>query len=195
MMRCGAIAAGLALALAIGGCTGGQEGSASDAYSAEDAVQTPDPIERIRSISGAIPVYQGAEYRPDLSRRDETVYRGRYGPQTEVFTLATPDSFPQVWHYYVTYLAQFRAFDPVVPLPPKNQTWRTIEIPLSHVMQDPFIPGEDLQQAEHNVMLQVIEQPEEPVTIIRYVINPAAPRALVPVVAETESAESVPAAR
>ena len=99
------------------------------------------------------------------------MYRNQYGPGTAVYTLATSDPFPEVWHYYVTYLAQYRGFTPQPPFPPENQTWRTLEIPLNQVMQDPFIPGDSLPGKDKTVSLQIAETEADPPTVIRYVVR------------------------
>ena len=87
------------------------------------------------------------------------------------YTLATDDSFPQVYHYYTTYLAQFRAYPSQPPYPPP-QNWRTLEVQLNQAMQDPFIPGDMLRVTDKQVMLQVAETEAEPKTVIRYIITP-----------------------
>ena len=165
-------------------CTGGQESKASEELaprkngltttSPQPAVsQTPqvDARAALRSISGAIPIYAGAKYRDDLTRRDSVMIKNQYGPNAEVYTLATDDSFPQVYHYYTTYLAQFRAYPTQAPYP-ATQTWRTLEIQLNQAMQDPFIPGDMLKPGDRQVTLQIAETEAEPKTVIRYVITP-----------------------
>jgi hypothetical protein len=179
-----------AAALLIGGallthCTGGQEGKAAEEQTpkkngiaatststTETAAQPPqvDAKAALRSISPAIPIYAGARYRDDLTRRDSVMIRNQYGPNAEVYTLATDDSFPQVYHYYTTYLAQFRAFPAQSPYP-APQTWRTLEVQLNQAMQDPFIPGDMLKPGDKQVTLQVAETEAEPKTVIRYVIT------------------------
>lgn len=42
-------------------------------------------------------------------------------------------------------------------------------------MQDPFIPGEDLDPNGQQVLLQVAETEAEPRTVIRYIVTPAPP--------------------
>ena len=101
--------------------------------------------------------------------------RNQYGPNAEVYTLATDDSFPQVYHYYTTYLAQFRAFPAQSPYP-APQNWRTLEVQLNQAMQDPFIPGDMLKPGDKQVTLQVAETEAEPKTVIRYVDHPEADR-------------------
>jgi hypothetical protein len=169
----------------LSGCTGGQESRAAEeqtpkkngipaTVTATSPVGTPPPVDAkaaLKSISGAIPIYAGARYRDDLTRRDSVMIKNQYGPAAEVYTLATDDSFPQVYHYYTTYLAQFRAFPAQSPYP-APQTWRTLEIQLNQAMQDPFIPGDMLKPGEKQVTLQVAETEAEPKTVIRYVITP-----------------------
>jgi hypothetical protein len=166
-------------------CTGGQEGSAAEEQApkkngiaatttstAETAAQPAqvDAKAALKSISAAIPIYAGARYRDDLTRRDSVMIRNQYGPTAEVYTLATDDSFPQVYHYYTTYLAQFRAFPAQSPYP-APQTWRTLEVQLNQAMQDPFIPGDMLKPGDKQVTLQVAETEAEPKTVIRYVVT------------------------
>lgn len=175
------LAAVLFAAVLAAGCTGGQEGTAAEepapsknGVTAESATPSIDPRKALDSVSPAIPLYAGAKYRDDLTRRDQVMIRNRYGPGAEVYTLATNDSFPQVYHYYTTYLAQFRAFPVQSPYPPERQDWRTLEIQLNQAMQDPFIPGEALQ-AQKQVTLQIAETEAEPKTVIRYIVSPMAP--------------------
>ncbi|HYS53893.1 MAG TPA: hypothetical protein VER58_09065 [Thermoanaerobaculia bacterium] len=170
------------LTAALSGCTGGQEGSA-----AEEQVPKKNPIangtiaaaqpqvdvkKELKSISQAIPVYAGAKYRDDLTRRDSVMIKNQYGSGAEVYTLATDDSFPQVYHYYTTYLAQFRAYPPQPPFPPQ-QNWRTLEVQLNQAMQDPFIPGDTLKPGDRQITLQVAETEAAPKIVIRYIILPA----------------------
>ncbi|MEA2164947.1 MAG: hypothetical protein QOK37_3074 [Thermoanaerobaculia bacterium] len=164
-------------------CTGGQESKAAEEQaprrnsiataSNAPTAETPqvDARAALRSISNAIPIYAGARYRDDLTRRDTVTIKNQYGANAEVYTLATDDSFPQVYHYYTTYLAQFRAFPTQSPYP-ATQQWRTLEVQLNQAMQDPFIPGDMLKPGDRQVMLQVAETEAEPKTVIRYVITP-----------------------
>jgi hypothetical protein len=99
--------------------------------------------------------------------------RGRYGSAAEVYTLATNDSFPQVYHYYTTYLAQFRAFPARDTYPRDDENWRTLEVVLNDAMQDPFIPGAALSGTDRQVILQIAETEAEPATVIRYIVAPA----------------------
>ena len=177
--------AALALAaLLASGCTGGTEGSAAEekapqknpiaTSSAEpNAPPQTDVRKELKAINRAIPIYAGAKYRDDLTRRDAATLRNQYGPQAEIYTLATDDSYPQVYHYYTTYLAQFRAVPPKLPYPPE-QDWRTFEVKLNDVMQDPFIPGDTLRPTDKQITLQVVETEAEPRTVIRYIVTPPA---------------------
>jgi hypothetical protein len=170
----------LSSALLTGGCTGGQESSAAEenappknsAMKQEAQPPAVDASKELKGISQAIPIYAGAKFRPDLTRRDEVMIRNQYGPQSEVYTLATDDSYPQVYHYYTTYLAQFRAFPPQVPYPPERQDWRTLEVQLNQAMQDPFIPGDTIDVNGRQVLLQIAETEAEPKTVIRYIVTP-----------------------
>ena len=115
-----ALPAALLVLVAATGCTGGSESKAADNASAksEQAEAAPanvDAAKAITTINPAIPMYEGAQYRDDLTRRDEVMIRNRYGAGAKVYTLATDDSYPQVYHYYTTYLAQFRAFPAQFP--------------------------------------------------------------------------------
>lgn len=183
-----AVSAVLAAALvaALGaGCTGGQEGTAAEeqapkknaatqtdtAAAQQTQQQTVDARKEIKQISSAIPIYAGASYREDLTRRDSVTVHSQYGPQAEVYTLATDDSYPQVYHYYTTYLAQFRAYPASNPYPPEQQSWRTLDVQLNQAMQDPFIPGDTLSQAGKQVLLQIAETEAEPKTVIRYIVT------------------------
>ena len=191
-MREGVVAASIVAALLASGCTGGKEGTAAEeqlpqknpiaqsetaaqAQPGAPGAQAVDARKEIESIGRAIPVYAGARYRDDLTHRDEVMIRNQYGQNAQVYTLATDDSFPQVYHYYTTYLAQFRAFPAQSPYPPEQQNWRTLEVQLNQAMQDPFIPGESLKADGKQVVLQVAETEAEPKTVIRYIVtSPAA---------------------
>lgn len=173
----------LACAL-LSACTG-QEGKAAEeqqpkknpiaATESASATTAPpvaavDRTNELRAVSRAIPIYAGAKYRDDLTRRDEVMIRNQYGPQADVITLATDDSYPQVYHYYTTYLAQFRAYPAQAPYP-SAQNWRTLEVHLNEAMQDPFIPGDTLAPAGKQITLQIAETEAEPKTVIRYIIT------------------------
>jgi hypothetical protein len=181
----GVMTGALVLIMILSGCTGGQEGSAAEEQlprknpiatsSAAAQPQQPaqvDPKQQLKALSPAIPIYAGAKYRDDLTRRDSVMIKNQYGQGSEVYTLATDDSFPQVYHYYTTYLAQFRAYPSQPPYPPP-QNWRTLEVQLNQAMQDPFIPGDTLKTTDKQVLLQVAETEAEPKTVIRYIITPA----------------------
>lgn len=181
--RAVAAAAGAALALGLTltvGCTGGSETNASEekqpARHAEAVTPTDIDVEQsLKALSPAIPLYTGAEFRADLTRRDEVAIHSQYGPGAEVYTLGTDDSFPQVFHYYTTFLAQYRAFPAQDTYPPERRNWRTLEIQLDQAMQDPFIPGAAMTTAGKRVVLQIVETEAEPPTVIRYIVAPAAP--------------------
>jgi hypothetical protein len=165
------------------GCTGGQEGSAAEqerpAKKVEAATPQPPPVDarqQIKSISKSIPIYAGAKYSEDLTRHDTVMVRNQYGPNAEVYTLASDDSYPQVYHYYTTYLSQFRAFQPGPPYPPQQQ-WRSLEVQLNDAMQDPFIPGDTIKAGDKQVLLQISETEAEPKTVIRYIVMPAGQQA------------------
>ncbi len=195
----GVLIATCVLALALfGGCTGGSESKASDQAEprSAEAVAAQPPVNataEIEKINSAIPLYAGAEYREDLSRRDQVTIRNQYGANARVYTLATDDSFPQVYHYYTTYLAQFRAFPAQETYPPDHKDWRTLEVQLNEAMQDPFIPGEVLDPNGKQVTLQIAETEAEPATVIRYIVTdkPAAPPAPVAVASQNVPVASV----
>jgi hypothetical protein len=164
-------------ALLTNGCTGGTESKAADEKtpvtdSAAPAQPRVDAQQALASINRSIPIYEGAEFRDDLTRRDEVMIRNRYGADAAVYTLASDDSFPQVYHYYLTYLAQFRAFPAQDPYPPSRKNWRTLEVQLNQAMQDPFVPGNALDPNGQQVTLQIAETETEPKTVIRYIVTP-----------------------
>src|ERR1041385_2386055 len=182
-LTCAALA--LTGVFALSACTGGTPGSAAEEKAPQknpivtssgqeaqaQAQPQVDARQEIKSINRAIPIYAGAKFREDLTHRDAVMVRNQYGPQAEVYTLATDDSFPQVYHYYTTYLAQFRAFPAKPPIPP-DQDWRTLEVQLNQAMQDPFIPGDTLKAGDKQVTLQVVETEAEPKTVIRSIVTP-----------------------
>ena len=184
-----------ALVLA-GGCTGGSESKAAGAEKpsreARTSQTTVDARKELSTINPAIPMYQGAQYREDLTQRDEVMIRNRYGAGAEVYTLATDDSFPQVYHYYTTYLAQFRAFPAQDTYPPERKDWRSLEVQLNQAMQDPFIPGEALDPNGRQITLQIAETESEPKTVIRYIVTPAPPA---PVATAAKDGPAEPVAR
>jgi len=180
------VAAASLAALLLAGCTGGQEGTAAEeqapkknpinAPTTASQPQPPAPVDakkELKAISSAIPIYANAQYREDLTRRDSVMIHNQYGPKAEVYTLATDDSYPQVYHYYTTYLAQFRAYPAQPPYPPQ-QNWRTLEVHLNQAMQDSFIPGDTMKVGDKQVTLQVAETEAEPRTVIRYIVTPEA---------------------
>jgi hypothetical protein len=187
------------LAAILTGCTGGTESNAAEEQTppreAPVAQKTVDPAVVLSGINSAIPIYQGAQYRDDLTRRDEVMVRNKYGNGAEVYTLATDDSFPQVYHYYTTYLAQFRAFPAQDTYPPEQKNWRTLEVQLNQAMQDPFIPGEALDPNGKQVTLQIAETEAEPRTVIRYIVTPAGTAPPPPVATASNGATAQPVAR
>jgi hypothetical protein len=180
------VAAGVLVTVAVlaGGCNGGKPGSAAETEipkknpiaaapqpGAPEPAPAVDVAKELKQISPAIPIYADAKYRDDLTRRDSVMIRNQYGPKSEVYTLATDDSFPAVYHYYTTYLSQFRAYAAPPPYP-APQNWRTLEVNLNDAMQDPFIPGDTIKPGGPHVTLQVAETEAEPKTVIRYIITP-----------------------
>ena len=193
--KSGVVVAGLLTLVLASGCTGGQETSAAEEPAPAKSAQSEesakiDTRKTLDSISTSIPLYAGAQYRDDLTRRDQVMIRNQYGPGAQVFTLASDDSFPQVYHYYTTYLAQFRAYPSINPYPRESQNWRTLEVKLNEAMQDPFIPGEALR-GDRQVILQVAETEAEPKTVIRYIVAPAAPAPVATASQDPAAAEPV----
>jgi hypothetical protein len=161
-------------------CTGGTESKAADEHTpvgnepAANAQPQVHAQDALAAINPAIPIYEGADFREDLTRRDEVTIRNRYGPGATVYTLASDDSYPQVYHYYTTYLSQFRAYPAPDPYPPAQKNWRTLEVQLNQAMQDPFIPGQALDPNGQQVLLEISETETEPKTVIRYIVTPRA---------------------
>lgn len=198
--RAGVLGGGFLLTCALlTGCTGGSESNAAEEQRPSRAAAAEqrqvDARQTLDTISPAIPVYQGAEYRDDLTRRDEVMIRNRYGAGAEVYTLATDDSFPQVYHYYTTYLAQFRGFPSRDTYPAEKKNWRTLEVQLNQAMQDPFIPGRAIDPNGKQVTLQIAETEAEPRTVIRYIVTPQAATPPPPVVTASNGAPAQPIAR
>lgn len=163
-------AAILAAAFGLSSCTGGQQTQAGEFEVAEAAPQQPTPRETIQSLHPAIPVYAGATFRDDLTARDRNEIARQFGEPAEVYTLATDDAFPKVWHYYVTYLAQYRGFHPPKALPEEGRSWRTIQINLETAMRDPFMP-DPAGNLNRSVLLQLAESEGHPQTVIRYIVT------------------------
>jgi hypothetical protein len=192
------IAASLLALLLATACTGGSESKAAEEEKpAREAPVAQSPVnakQELAKISEAIPYYSGAQYRDDLTRRDQVMIRNKYGTGAQVFTLATDDSYPQVYHYYTTYLAQFRAYGEDDRLPPERQEWRNHEFPLNQVMQDPFIPGQSLPVQGRQVTLQIAETEAEPRTVIRYIVTDR-PAAATPTAVVSGNVPAQPVAR
>ncbi len=191
--------AALLILAAATGCTGGSETKAADegtpSREAPAAQSNVDGAKAIAAINPAIPLYEGARYRDDLTRRDEVMIRNRYGPGAKVYTLATDDSYPQVFHYYTTYLAQFRAFPSQDTYPSEKEQWRNFEVHLNTAMQDPFIPGEALDPNGQQVVLQIAETEAEPKTVIRYIVTSRGAMPAAPVATAANGAPAEPVAR
>jgi hypothetical protein len=185
--------------LATNACTGGSESNAADGRTSSSSESPASPQvhaqDALADIHRAIPIYQGAEFREDLTRTDQVTIRNRYGPGAAVYTLASDDSFPQVYHYYTTYLSQFRAYPAPSPLPSSQQNWRTLEVQLNQAMQDPFIPGEALDLNGRQVTLQIAETETEPKTVIRYIVTPRPAVTAPPMATASAGAETAPVTR
>jgi hypothetical protein len=198
-----ALPAALLALLVTAGCTGGSETKAAEDRTEQQseaaaAQQQVDATGAIAGINPAIPLYEGAQYRDDLTRRDEVMIRNRYGSEAKVYTLATDDSYPQVFHYYTTYLAQFRAFPSQDTYPSEKEEWRKFEVLLNQAMQDSFIPGESLDPNGQQVVLQIAETESEPKTVIRYIVTPRpspATAAPAPVATVANGGPAAPVAR
>jgi hypothetical protein len=172
----GPAAAAILSTVLLSGCTGGQESTAAEEQLPQKngvnaTTSAVDVRRQLETINPSIPLYAGARFRDDLTRRDAVMIRTQYGDGSEVYTLATDDSYPQVYHYYTTYLAQFRAFQPPPPYPPEQKDWRALEVQLNQAMQDPFIPGSSLPPGAKQVTLQIAETEAEPKTVIRYIVT------------------------
>ena len=68
-------------------CTGGTESNAAGeptpSREAPAAQKQVDTNQVLGEINPAIPVYQGAQYRDDLTRRDEVMIRNQHGPNRQ----------------------------------------------------------------------------------------------------------------
>lgn len=154
-----------------GGCR--QEPEDTTTASSEEAfveATAPPPPPEVRSlldeINPAIPLWQGARATHESVREQ--------GSST-IIDLQTNDPFPMVWHYYVTYLAQYRAWDPLKPYPPRSEEGRNLQLELNEVMKDPFVPGTALEPGAAQVTLIIREDPTRNIVNIRYVVGPPAP--------------------
>lgn len=162
----------LILLLMVGGCR--QEEQASTSTAASDAAaetaaapETPPEIRKtLDQIQPAIPLWTGARATSDSVRRQ--------GSST-VIDLWTNDSFPMVWHYYVTYLAQYRAWEPLDPYPDRTDEGRSLQLDLNEVMRDPFVPDTSLDPGDPHVILMIREDVSRNRVNIRYVIEPPEP--------------------
>jgi hypothetical protein len=141
----------------------------------QDPFVALSPEQRLAELHPAIPIYPGAGYNADLTRRDSVTVQREFGQEAEVFTLATNDSFPKVYHYYVTYLSQYRAYDPPrTAYPSARQAARSLELHLDDIMLEPFIPADQWLREDRNVILRVNES-DTPNVTIRYILTPKRP--------------------
>ncbi len=159
----------LILLLMAGGCRQEQQDPTSTSASEADAeavTAPPTPAEvrkTLDQIEPAIPLWTGARATSDSVRKQ--------GSST-VIDLWSNDSFPMVWHYYVTYLAQYRAWDPIDPYPSRSEKGRSLELDLNEVMRDPFVPDTSLDSGDPHVTLMIREDVSQNRVNIRYVIGP-----------------------
>ena len=78
----------LSSSILLSGCTGGTESSAAEQQMPKkNGVEAPqnepsnvDANKAIETINPAIPIYAGARFRDDLTRRDAVMIRNQYGP-------------------------------------------------------------------------------------------------------------------
>lgn len=131
----------------------------------EAAAPTFDEIRRRLDAAGeSIPLWSGVRAEPQSIREENG---------TTTIDLWTNDSFPMVWHFYVTYLAQYRAWNPEDPFPSKTAENRSLDLDLNEVMRDPFIPGTELD-SNQKVTLMIREEPTSRRVNIRYILEPSA---------------------
>lgn len=164
----GAAAATLALALLF--ATACREEPPAEQTAAEQEATTASTSEPDRGtselraaldqIQPAIPLYSGARLRPGNQRRAGT------------WELLSDDPFPMVWHFYVTYLEQYRDWDHPAPFPRPRDTMRQLQLDLNEIMKNPFAPGTDLPEDAPRVTIDLRELPSARGTAIQYKIEP-----------------------
>jgi len=78
--------------------------------------------------------------------------KNQYGAGSEVYTLATDDSFRRFYHYYTR---TWHSSAPIRAKPPypRRRIGETFEAATEPGMQDPFIPGDMLRVTDKQVML------------------------------------------
>jgi hypothetical protein len=131
----------------------------------------PPPPPQVRQIldriQPSIPLWPGA------SSTENPV---RTAGDSTIIDLSTDDSFPMVWYYYVTYLAQYRGWTPPAPFPPRRDSARSLDLDLNEIMQDPFIPGTEISSdSAESVTIQIREDLVNRRVNIRYLIEPRPP--------------------
>lgn len=165
----------LILSLASFGCQG-REGSASAASGGTSTPADPyadaQPVALLESISPAIPVYPSLAYSAELTRQDNVNAERLYGPQAQIWTFSTANSLPKVWHYYSTWLGMFRGEATLPAFPRGSEMGRSAQIELSQAMQQPFIPGDEVEPGAHRVILELAETNTRARTVVRYIITP-----------------------
>ena len=160
----------LAGALGLSSCVVEPKTQADELDTNEARIAATSPRRTIQRLHPAIPVYAGAEFRVDLTKRDKVELTRQFGEPVEVYTLGSDDAFPKVWHYYVTYLGQYRGFHSPTALPPEGKNWRTMQINLNTAMRDSFVP-DPRGELDHNILLQLTESSTSPRTVIRYIVT------------------------
>lgn len=164
----------LLVLLATGGCRQDPVATSNDqTTTAAESVTAPPPPPAVREIlddvEPSIPLWPGARASDDSVREQGT---------STIIDLWTNDSFPMVWHYYVTYFAQYRAWEPLDPYPDPSDEGRQLQLDLSEIMQDPFVPGTELEPGDRHVTLMIREDPTRNRVNIRYVLQPPRPASL-----------------
>lgn len=114
-------------------------------------------------LQPAIPLWPGALPADDAIRHVNG---------DTVIDLWSDDPFSMVWHYYVLYLSQYRAWVPPDPYPPPGESDRYLELDLRKVMQDPFVPGTEFEQKDVRLILTLRENRDRDRVAIRYLIQP-----------------------
>jgi hypothetical protein len=156
-----------------------RDGGSADVPTGDDPASAevePPPPPQVRqvldAVQPAIPLWPGAHSAESPLRRSG---------ESTIIDLTTDDSFPMVWNYYVTYLAQYRGWTPPAPFPPRRNAARSLDLDLNEIMQDPFIPGTGIPpDATDNVTIKIREDLVNRRVNIRYLIEPRRTTATAP---------------